>query len=58
VNDTEETTVQPLDEGLRLRGGQRPPPRSPRPATNPVGQKPANGGTSAQETTPPGPTET
>ena len=55
VNDNEETTVQPLDEGSRLRGGQRPPPRSPRPTTNPVGQRPTNGGPSAPEATPPGP---
>ena len=35
--------IRPLEEGIHLRGGQRPRPLTPRPAANPGGQRPDDG---------------
>lgn len=34
------TPIRPLEEGIHLRGGQRPRPQTPRPPANPAGQRP------------------
>ena len=36
----ENDAIQPLEEGVLQKGGQRPRPETPRPTANPAGQRP------------------